>query len=54
MNAADAVRFCKQTGAKIAVPIHFGMFDELDPVALFLLDNRVIPTLYREIDLKGE
>ena len=51
MNAADAVRFCEKTGAKTAVPLHFGLFDELDPTALFLLDNRVIPTLYGEIKL---
>lgn len=49
MNAADAVRFCKQTGAKVAVPVHFGMFDDLDPAALFALENRVIPVLYKEI-----
>ncbi|MBE6580687.1 MAG: MBL fold metallo-hydrolase [Ruminococcaceae bacterium] len=54
MNAADAARFCRNTGAKIAVPLHFGMFDELDPASLFLFENRVIPVLYREIDLKGE
>ena len=51
MNAADAMRFCAKTGARRAVPLHFGMFDALDPHELFLLENRVIPTLYEEIKL---
>ena len=29
MNLTDAKRFAKRIGAKKAVPIHFGMFDEL-------------------------
>ena len=51
MNIEDAARFSAKTGAKIAVPMHFGMFDELDPTG-FAAENRVIPTVYEEIKLK--
>ena len=50
MNAADAVRFCKQTGAKVAVPVHFGMFDDIDPAGLKVA-HCVIPRLYEEFTL---
>lgn len=50
MNMTDAARFAKQTGAKKVVPLHFGMFDELDPEA-FECERRVIPTLWQEIQL---
>ncbi len=48
MNATDAAAFAKQTGAKYAVPVHFGMFDELDPT-IFQADNAVIPTAYQPV-----
>ena len=51
MNAVDAARFTIKTGAKFAVPVHFGMFDTIDP-QIFLCPNRVIPTLYEEIVLE--
>ena len=50
MNACDASRFAKESGASIAVPMHFGLFDELDPRA-FEHPNRVIPEIYKEIKL---
>lgn len=50
MNAEDASRFARAVGARKAVPIHFGMFDELDPRS-FVCSGRVIPTIYEEIDL---
>ena len=50
MNMTDAARFAAKTGAKIAVPLHFGMFDELDPTG-FKAENRVIPEIYKEIKL---
>ena len=49
MNALDAARFAEDIGAEHAVPIHFGMFDELSP-EIFQCKNRVIPTLYKEIN----
>ena len=48
MNAYDASRFAKRTGAKYAVPMHFGLFDNLDPHT-FEHHNRVIPAYYKEI-----
>ena len=50
MNATDAARFAKASGAKKCVPIHFGMFDELDPRS-FVCPGRVIPEIYKEIEL---
>ncbi len=50
MNIADAKNFAKKTGAKKAVPVHWGMFDELDPRG-FDLKNAVIPKIYEEIEL---
>jgi L-ascorbate metabolism protein UlaG (beta-lactamase superfamily) len=50
MNAQDAEALCRALNAKISVPLHFGMFDTLDP-HIFTLDNAVYPTLYSEIKL---
>ena len=50
MNAADASDFALRTGAKYAVPLHFGLFDSLSPET-FTHPNRVIPTFYKEIIL---
>jgi len=50
MNAVDAARFADAVGAKHAVPLHFGLFDDLDPT-LFSHPTRVIPTVYQEIPL---
>lgn len=47
MNMIDAERFCKRINPEIAVPIHWGMFDEID-VSNFNYDN-VIPKIYEEI-----
>ena len=51
MNAADASDFALRTGAKFAVPLHFGLFDSLAPEA-FTHPHRIIPEFYREIVLK--
>lgn len=51
MNITDAKRFAKETGARKAVPVHWGMFDELDPTE-FDFGNAVIPTIYEEVKLK--
>lgn len=48
MNMTDAARFAKKCGAKYAVPMHFGMFDNLDPQK-FAAENRVIPKVYEKI-----
>jgi len=50
MNMTDAARFAKRTGAKTVVPLHFGMFDALDPHK-FACDNKVIPTIWEQIEV---
>ncbi len=50
MNMQDASELCRAVGAKISVPLHFGMFDTLDPSG-FALDCAVIPELYKEIKI---
>ena len=51
MNAVDASRFAKRIDAKRSVPLHWGLFDDLDPAA-FQAAGRVIPTIYQEIGEK--
>ena len=50
MNMVDAAAFAEKIGAKVVVPMHVGMFDEIDP-ATFPLENKVIPQIYKEIAL---
>lgn len=50
MNIADAKRFCEEIGAK-AVPLHCGLFDELDMNG-FNYEKKVVPEFYKEIELK--
>ena len=49
MNMTDAERFCKKIAPEVAVPIHFGMFDEIDATKFNY--NKVIPKIYEEIEL---
>ena len=51
MNAVDASRFAEAVGAKNSVPLHFGLFDAVDPHA-FTAKSRVIPKIYQEIPLE--
>lgn len=48
MNITDAKAFAEKTGAKWAVPVHWGMFDEIDP-STFDVKNAVLPEIYKEI-----
>lgn len=50
MNFADAAAFAKRVNATKVVPMHFGMFDELNPEELDC-ENKVIPQIYKEIEL---
>lgn len=50
MNFADAARFAERIGAKAAVPLHFGMFDGIDPTE-FKCKNMIVPEIYKEIKL---
>lgn len=46
MNMEDARVFAKRTGAEKAVPLHFGMFDELKPEGF-----EIVPEIYKEIKI---
>ena len=50
MNAVDAARFAQRISAKTAIPIHFGMYDDLD-AACFNYPNVIIPKPYKSIIL---
>jgi L-ascorbate metabolism protein UlaG (beta-lactamase superfamily) len=50
MNAADAEKFASDVDAKLAIPMHFGMLDELTP-DIFNCKNKYIPEIYREFEL---
>ena len=47
MNMTDASRFCNKINAKLVVPIHFGMFDEINPETM-QVNNKLIPKIYEE------
>lgn len=51
MNMTDAVAFAKETGAKKVVPLHFGMFDTINP-GDFNCEGRIIPRIYEEIEIE--
>ncbi len=50
MNMTDASRFAKRVGAKVTVPYHFGMFDEIDPTG-FDCKGRLIPEVYKSFEI---
>ena len=50
MNMVDAARFAQAIGAKTAIPMHTGLFDDLDP-ADFPFENKILPEIYKEMVL---
>lgn len=50
MNAVDAALFAQKCGAKLAVPLHWGMMDTLNPET-FIFEPKHIPVLYREFEI---
>lgn len=50
MNMVDAAIFAERIGAKCVVPIHWGLFDNLD-ITEFKCINKRIPKIYKEVDL---
>ena len=42
MNAKDAADFAYEIGAKCAVPIHYGLFDSLDPAEFDFEDSLIL------------
>lgn len=51
MNMTDAAVFAQELDAEKAVPIHFGLFDALEPERDFCAENKVIPEIWEEITL---
>ena len=50
MNMTDAARLVKDCGAKVAVPLHVGMMDELDANE-FPCQNKRVLTVYKETEI---
>lgn len=48
MNMTDAAEFAKKINAAKVVPIHFGLFDNINPKD-FHCENCIIPEIYKEI-----
>jgi len=51
MNMEDAQRFCERICPKYAVPIHCGMFDNID-MNKFGFKDKVVPEIYKEVVFK--
>ena len=51
MNMIDAARFARAIKAENVVPIHFGLFDNLNPEKDFPCENKVVPEIYEDIKL---
>lgn len=50
MNMTDAEAFCDRISPAFAVPMHWGMFDEIDPNT-FGYHKKVVPQIYQEVKL---
>lgn len=50
MNAKDAADFAYEIGAKCAVPLHYGLFDNIDP-SEFDFDDALVLTPYEPVSL---
>lgn len=50
MNMTDAAMFAREIGAKSIVPVHYGMFDNINPEN-FPCKNRMIMKVYEEVVL---
>lgn len=50
MNMADAAAFAAKCGARVAVPLHTGMFDNLSGKD-FPFEPKIVPEIYHEIRL---
>jgi hypothetical protein len=50
MNAHDASDFAYELSAKCAVPLHYGLFDDIDP-SEFDFEDALILNPYEETEL---
>jgi len=48
MNMPDAKRFCERINPQFAVPMHCGMFDNID-MNDFEVKNKIVPEIYEEV-----
>ncbi len=48
MNMEDAKRFCKVVNPVYAVPIHCGLFNDID-MNTFDYKNKIVPEIYKEV-----
>jgi L-ascorbate metabolism protein UlaG (beta-lactamase superfamily) len=48
MNFADAKRFCKTINPVVAVPMHCGLFDEIN-MNDWDYEKKVVPVIYEEV-----
>ena len=53
MNLTDAKRFARRVNSEFFVPIHFGMFDKVNPKE-FDIPNAIIPSAYKIINFGSE
>lgn len=51
MNMRDAERLCERINPHYAIPIHCGMFDDID-MNQFDFKNKIIPEIYEEVNIK--
>lgn len=54
MNMVDAARFAEEIHAKKVVPLHFGLYDVIDPKKEFCCSNKIVPSFFQEIQLTEE
>ena len=50
MNMTDAARFAESCHAALAVPLHWGMMDALDPTA-FAFEPKTVPIVYEPFEI---
>lgn len=50
MNMVDAKAFCERIKPEVAVPIHCGMFDDVD-IRAFEYKNKIVPEIYIKIEV---
>lgn len=51
MNMADAKAFCERINPHYAVPVHCGLFDDIE-MNNFGYEKKIIPEIYKEIELR--
>lgn len=48
MNMTDGAAFCERLSPEYAVPVHWGLFDGIDPAA-FPYEKKIIPEFFKEV-----